>query len=50
MLLFGRSEQKSLSLLLFGRRRAIRRPSVAPQALQHGGLFVPTEVEPEFRL
>jgi hypothetical protein len=37
MLLFGRSEQKSLSLLLFGRRRAIRRPSVAPQALQRGG-------------
>jgi hypothetical protein len=50
LLLFGRSEQKSLSLLLFGRRRAIRRPSVAPRALQCGGLFVPAEVEPEFRL
>jgi hypothetical protein len=50
LLLFGRSEQRSLSLLLFGRQRAIRRPSVAPQALQRGGLFVPAEVEPEFRL
>jgi hypothetical protein len=50
LLLFGRSEQRSLSLLLFGRRRAIRRPSVAPQALQSWGLFVPAEVEPEFHL
>jgi hypothetical protein len=50
LLLFGRLEQRSLSLLLFGRRRAIRRPSVAPQALQCGGLFVPAEAEPEFRL
>jgi hypothetical protein len=38
LLLFSRSEQKSLSLLLFGRRRAIRRPSVAPQALQSWGV------------
>jgi hypothetical protein len=37
-LLFGRSEQRSLSLLLFGRQRAIRRPSVAPQALQSWGV------------
>jgi hypothetical protein len=50
LLPFGHSEQRSLSLLLFGRRRAIRRPSVAPQALQRGGLFVPAGMEPEFRL
>jgi hypothetical protein len=50
LLLFGRLEQRSLSLLFFGRRRVIRRPSVAPQAPQRGGLFVPAEAEPEFRL
>jgi hypothetical protein len=37
LLLFGCSEQRSLSLLLFGRQRAIRRPSVALQALQSWG-------------
>jgi hypothetical protein len=38
LLLFCHSEQRSLSLLLFGRQRAIRRPSVAPQALQSWGV------------
>jgi hypothetical protein len=50
LLLFGRPGRKSLSLLPERRQRAIRRRSVAPQALQRGGLFVPAEVEPEFRL
>jgi hypothetical protein len=50
LLQFGHLERTSLLLLLSGRRRAIRRRSIAPQALQRGGLFVPTEVELEFRL
>jgi hypothetical protein len=33
-----------------GRRRATRRSSVALQAPNRVGLFVPAEVEPEFRL
>jgi hypothetical protein len=53
LLLFGRPGRKSLSLL--PERAAVshpesRRRSVAPQALQRGGLFVPAEVELEFRL
>jgi hypothetical protein len=49
LLLFGRPERRSLSLLPGGRRRATW-DFVAPQALQCGGLFVPAGVEPEFRL
>jgi hypothetical protein len=52
LLLFGRLEQKLLSLLL--ERAAASHPSAfccsTGPPIVGGGLFVPTEVEPEFRL
>jgi hypothetical protein len=49
LLLFGRSERRSLSLLQEW-AAANHLEVVVPQALRCGGLFVPTRVEPEFRL
>jgi hypothetical protein len=52
LLLFGRSEQKLSSSLL--ERAAVSHPSVDLLLLRRpsnrGGLFVPAEVEPGFRL
>jgi hypothetical protein len=49
LLLFGRPERRSLSLLP-ERASASHLGFIAPQALQCGGLFVPAGAEPEFRL
>jgi hypothetical protein len=49
MLLFGRPERRSLSLLP-ERASVSHLEVVVPQALRCGGLFVPAGVEPEFHL
>jgi hypothetical protein len=49
LLLFGRPERRSLSLLP-ERASASHLEVVVLQALRCGGLFVPAGVEPEFRL
>jgi hypothetical protein len=48
LLLFGRPERRSLSLLPEW-AAASHLEVVVPQALRCGGLFVPAGVEPEFR-
>jgi hypothetical protein len=49
LLLFGRPERRSLSLLQEW-AAASHLEVVVPQALRCGGFFVPSGVEPEFRL
>jgi hypothetical protein len=49
LLLFGRPERRSLSLLQEW-AAANHLEVVVPQALRCGGLFVPAGVEPEFHL
>jgi hypothetical protein len=49
LLLFGRPERRSLSLLPEW-ATASYLEVIVPQALRCGGLFVPAGVEPEFRL
>ena len=49
LLLFGRPERRSMSLLL-ERASASHLEVVVPQALRCGGLYVPAGAEPEFRL
>jgi hypothetical protein len=49
LLLFGRPERRSLSLLQEW-AAASHLEIIVPQALRCGGLFVPAGVEPEFHL